>query len=545
MSNISIKVKNGSNSFDVTSVGFDTEKQYTVAEFNQALKKANEKWQENWDGLSYPSNIIIVTVENLHNEPCTYRVNLTDADYNSIQDIVDLSPTPMHASISTEKAIKVLNKAEEVIDRHEETERIRLAIGYKDHDMGDESWRDTHEIISNEGKLIHIFKDGYYGKYGTTSESEIDKQTAEQLIKDFKMSLTEDGEKLFAPTPVKVENIPQLQDISHNTNNAALSAAKANGQKRSITMSNNTKLSVSSMTILGDDSSAKAYASVTINDEFVIKNVKVFEGKNGLFVTMPSRKSGNEYSDVVFPISKEAREQFINTVIDCYNDMQNKGQESFMSEFVPPTESKSNITASVQLRDYKDSNTKAVGQITIDEAFVVSGVKVVAGKDDDGKDYCFASMPSYLNDVDESKDYAYPITTECYEKVQNAVLEDYSYIQNYHEMGGKENLSTAYNLDESFADKLSAELNKNGIENLVKKNDGRANISVKLADKEQFAEIRKDLAQTLQQERRQEREGGKKSLSERIDKAKAQQPEKPDGQEQAKQPHKKPKAQEL
>ena len=100
------------NSFDVTSVGFDTEKQYTVAEFNQTLKKANEKWQENWDGLSYPNNTVIVTVENLHNEPCTYRVNLTDADYNSIQDIVDLSPTPMHASISTEKAIEVLNKAE-------------------------------------------------------------------------------------------------------------------------------------------------------------------------------------------------------------------------------------------------------------------------------------------------------------------------------------------------------------------------------------------------------------------------------------------------
>lgn len=110
---ITVSRQNGTNnSFDVTSIGFDTEKQYTVAEFNQALKKANEKWQENWDGLSYPSNIIIVTVENLHNEPCTYRINLTDADYNSIQDIVELSPMPLRASISTEKAIETLNKAE-------------------------------------------------------------------------------------------------------------------------------------------------------------------------------------------------------------------------------------------------------------------------------------------------------------------------------------------------------------------------------------------------------------------------------------------------
>lgn len=103
--------KGTNNTFDVISVGFDTEKKYTVSEFNQALKTANEKWQENWDGISYPSNIVIVTVENLHNDPCSYRINLTD-NFNSIQDIVELLPTPMHASISTEKAIEILNKAE-------------------------------------------------------------------------------------------------------------------------------------------------------------------------------------------------------------------------------------------------------------------------------------------------------------------------------------------------------------------------------------------------------------------------------------------------
>lgn len=450
MINITVSNQRGTkNAFDVTSVGFDTEKQYTVAEFNQALKKANEIWQERWDGLSYPNDTVIVTIENLHTDPCTYRVNLADADFNSIQDIIKLSPTPLHASISTDKAIEMLNA---------------------------------------------------------------------------------------------VEHIPQQQDISHKTiNSAELSAAKANGQKRSIIMSNKTKLSVSSMTILDEDSSAKAYATVTINDEFAIKNIKVFEGENGLFVTMPSRKTGNEYSDVVFPITKEAREQLNNAVIGVYNDMQSNGQESFMSENTPPEESKSTITASIHPQDYENSHVKGTGQIVIDGAFVVSGVKVIEGNDGS----IFASMPSYTNDVDERKDFAFPITKECYEKVQDAVLKDYAYIQNYHEMGGKENLTTAYDLNANFADKLSAELNKNGIENIVKKNDGRANISVKIADKERFSEIRKDLAQTLQQERNEERNGGKKSLSQRIEKAKAQQPEKSAEQAKDKQPHKKPNSQEL
>lgn len=303
-------------------------------------------------------------------------------------------------------------------------------------------------------------------------------------------------------------------------------------------MSNNTKLSVSSMTILDDENSAiKAFAAVTVNDEFVIKNIKVIEGDKGLFVAMPSRKISGEYQDVVFPITKEAREQLNNAVIECYNDMQSKGQERFMADNTSPEKSVSNITASIYPQDYENSHVKGSGQIVIDGAFVVSGVKVVEGKDGQ----IFASMPSYTNDVDERKDYAFPITKECYEKVQNAVLEDYAYIQNYHEMGGKENLSTAYNLNAGFADKLSEELNKQGIENLVKKSDGRANITVKLEDKDKFAEIRKDFAQKLQNER----DGGKKSLSQRIEKAKAQQPEKAAEQTPAKQPHKKPNSQEL
>lgn len=357
------------------------------------------------------------------------------------------------------------------------------------------------------------------------------------------------GEQLSAEhiTTLKSrEHIPQQQDISHKSNNnAELSAARetfghsnANGQKRSIIMSNNTKLGVSSMTISDDENSAiKAFASVTVNDEFAIKNIKVIESDKGLFVAMPSRKSGNEYSDVVFPITKEAREQLNNAVIECYNDMQSKGQDRFMADNTPPEKSVSTITASIHPQNYENSHVKGTGQIVIDDSFVVSGVKVVEGKDGQ----LFASMPSYTNDVDERKDFAFPITKECYEKVQNAVLDDYAYIQNYHEMGGKENLSTAYNLNAGFADKLSEELNKQGIENLVKKSDGRANITVKLEDKDRFAEIRKDFAQKLQNER----DSSKKSLSQRIEKAKAQQPEKAAEQTPAKQPHKKPNSQEL
>jgi stage V sporulation protein G len=67
------------------------------------------------------------------------------------------------------------------------------------------------------------------------------------------------------------------------------------------------------------DGSVRAYASVNLNDCFVIRNVKVLDSAKGLFVAMPSYKAGNgEYKDICFPVTKEFREQLNNAVIEAY-----------------------------------------------------------------------------------------------------------------------------------------------------------------------------------------------------------------------------------
>ena len=53
--------------------------------------------------------------------------------------------------------------------------------------------------------------------------------------------------------------------------------------------------------------SIKGTASVNINGAFAIRGVKIIEGSNGLFVSMPSYKVGNEYKDICFPITQECR----------------------------------------------------------------------------------------------------------------------------------------------------------------------------------------------------------------------------------------------
>lgn len=52
----------------------------------------------------------------------------------------------------------------------------------------------------------------------------------------------------------------------------------------------------------------KAYVTVTFDNCFVVHNVKIIEGKTGLFIAMPSRKtSTGDYKDVAHPISPEFR----------------------------------------------------------------------------------------------------------------------------------------------------------------------------------------------------------------------------------------------
>ena len=67
------------------------------------------------------------------------------------------------------------------------------------------------------------------------------------------------------------------------------------------------------------DGKMKAIVSVTLDDMFVIHDVKVVEGQNGLFVAMPSRKTpSGEFRDIAHPINSSAREIIQNAVLDAY-----------------------------------------------------------------------------------------------------------------------------------------------------------------------------------------------------------------------------------
>ncbi len=68
-----------------------------------------------------------------------------------------------------------------------------------------------------------------------------------------------------------------------------------------------------------DDSKLKAVASITIDECFVIHDIKIIEGNEGLFIAMPSRKTNEgEYKDIAHPINTETRQEVIEAVLDAY-----------------------------------------------------------------------------------------------------------------------------------------------------------------------------------------------------------------------------------
>ena len=66
----------------------------------------------------------------------------------------------------------------------------------------------------------------------------------------------------------------------------------------------------------------KAVVSITLDNEFVVHDIKVIEGEKGLFIAMPSRKmTDGEYRDIAHPINSETRDRIQTIILDKYEEV--------------------------------------------------------------------------------------------------------------------------------------------------------------------------------------------------------------------------------
>ena len=69
------------------------------------------------------------------------------------------------------------------------------------------------------------------------------------------------------------------------------------------------------------DGKMRGMASITIDDEFVVHDIKIIEGEKGFFIAMPSRRSKEgEFRDVAHPIKSETRTQLQSMILKAYEE---------------------------------------------------------------------------------------------------------------------------------------------------------------------------------------------------------------------------------
>ncbi len=186
--------------------------------------------------------------------------------------------------------------------------------------------------------------------------------------------------------------------------------------------------------------------------------------------------------------------------------------EKVQSEQKPEKTVKSKIYATLK-EVTNNEYLKAMGKIVVDDGIVITGVRVTEGTvkttAEDGtqktEKKTFVGMPSYSTETDEFKQYAHPITRECYDKINNVVLAAYQNMGRFTykgvkfaELGEKENISSIGDLNNNFAEKLMAELDKRGIPYHAKIAKNEVTIlSVKTADYETACITRKELKESL------------------------------------------------
>lgn len=76
---------------------------------------------------------------------------------------------------------------------------------------------------------------------------------------------------------------------------------------------------------IASDGKMKAIVSVTFDNEFVVHDIKVIEGQNGLFIAMPSRKTPDgEFKDIAHPINTDTREKIQSAILEAYEQAKNE-----------------------------------------------------------------------------------------------------------------------------------------------------------------------------------------------------------------------------
>jgi stage V sporulation protein G len=94
-----------------------------------------------------------------------------------------------------------------------------------------------------------------------------------------------------------------------------------------------------------DEEKLKAYVSIVLDDCFLVSDLKVIQGPNGLFISMPSkRKKSGEFKDVAHPLNRETREWMEKRILEEYGRVRAGGRSAGTEELTETESETSEVT---------------------------------------------------------------------------------------------------------------------------------------------------------------------------------------------------------
>ena len=77
---------------------------------------------------------------------------------------------------------------------------------------------------------------------------------------------------------------------------------------------------------ISEEGKMKAVVSITFDEEFVVHDIKIIDGQNGLFIAMPSRRMGEgDFRDIAHPLKSETRERMKEAIFAAYDKVLTEG----------------------------------------------------------------------------------------------------------------------------------------------------------------------------------------------------------------------------
>jgi stage V sporulation protein G len=191
----------------------------------------------------------------------------------------------------------------------------------------------------------------------------------------------------------------------------------------------NNKLDVRVYPLDEPKGSTRAFASVAVDDLIAIRGIRVVEGENGLFMTMPQSqdKKTDEYHDIAFPLTIELRDDMNTAVIEEYLHISGLPHEQRtydkpdMSDVNDINIDDVNLDIRVYPLNNPQGSTKAFASVSIDDLIAIRGIRVV-----EGKNGVFMAMPQSKDKNGDHHDIAFPLNGDLRKAINKAVVDQFN-----------------------------------------------------------------------------------------------------------------------